>query len=78
MFICLGVVTIQQAKKGIAPQRKKTSKLDKYLCFVIYSHGNHGKLLFFHSYECQGIQIKNPFDQFFNLILDLGPLKVNI
>jgi hypothetical protein len=23
MFICLGVVTIQQAKKGIGPQRKK-------------------------------------------------------
>jgi hypothetical protein len=29
-----GAVTIQQAKKGIRPQRKK-SKLDKYLCFTI-------------------------------------------
>jgi hypothetical protein len=39
--------------------------------------GNHGKLLIFHSYECQGIQTKNPFDEIFNLSFDLEPLKVN-
>jgi hypothetical protein len=32
---------------------------------------------FFHSYECQGIQIKNPFDEILSLSFDLGPLKVN-
>jgi hypothetical protein len=31
---CMGVVTIQQAKKGVGLQRK-IAKLDKYLCFVI-------------------------------------------
>jgi hypothetical protein len=51
--------------------------LDKYLCFAIKSHGNHGKLLFFHSYECQGIQTKNPFNENFNLSFDLKPLKMN-
>jgi hypothetical protein len=48
----------------------------KYLCFT-KSLGNHVKLLFFHSYECQGIQTKNPFDKNFNLSFDLGSLKVN-
>jgi hypothetical protein len=31
----------------------------------------------FHSYECQGIQTKNPFDKKFNLNFDLNTLKVN-
>jgi hypothetical protein len=43
--------------------REKQSKFDKYLSFAIKSHGNHGKLLLFHSYECYGIQIKNSFDK---------------
>jgi hypothetical protein len=34
-------------------------------------------LLFFHSFECQGIQTKNPFDKISNLSFELGPLKVN-
>jgi hypothetical protein len=38
-------------------------ELEKYLCFTISNHGNHGKLLFFHSYECQGIQFKYSFDK---------------
>jgi len=58
----MGVITIQQAKKRHWIAQKK-SKLSKYLCFAIRSHGNHGKLLFFHSYEYQGIQIKNLFDE---------------
>jgi hypothetical protein len=29
--------------------KEKQSKLNKYLCFTIYSHGNGGKLLLFHS-----------------------------
>jgi len=33
--------------------------------------------LFFHSYECQGIQTKNSFDEILGLNFDLGPLKVN-
>jgi hypothetical protein len=33
--------------------------------------------LFFHSYECQWIQTKNPFDEILSLSFDLGPLKVN-
>jgi hypothetical protein len=53
-------ITIQQAKTGVIPQKRK-SKLNKNLCFSISSHGNHGKCLFFHSYECQGIQTKNSF-----------------
>jgi hypothetical protein len=35
------------------------------------------KLVFAHSYEYQGIQIKNPFDKILSLNFDLGPLKVN-
>jgi hypothetical protein len=33
--------------------------------------------LFFFSYECQGIQTKNPFDEILSLNFDLGPLKMN-
>jgi hypothetical protein len=32
-------------------------------------------VFFFHSYECQGIQTKNPFDEIFYFSFDLGPLK---
>jgi hypothetical protein len=31
----------------------------------------------FHSYECQRIQTKNPFDKILSLNFDLKPLKVN-
>ncbi len=34
-------------------------------------------MLFFHLYECQEIQIKNPFDKVLSLSFNLGPLKVN-
>jgi hypothetical protein len=40
-------------------------------------HGNHGKWVLFHSYECQGIQTKNPFDKILSLSFDLRPSKVN-
>ncbi len=63
--------------KKVSECKEKKSKLDKYLCFAIYSHGNHVKILVFHSYECEGIQTKNSFDEMFNLSFDLGPLKVN-
>jgi hypothetical protein len=33
--------------------------------------------LFFHSYECQGIQTKNSFDEILSVSFDLRPLKVN-
>jgi len=45
------------------------------LCHL--SHGNHGQLLFFYSYECQGIQTKNLFDEIVSLSFDLKPLKMN-
>jgi flagellar basal body-associated protein FliL len=32
---------------------------------------------FFHSFECQGVQTQNPFDEILILSFDLGPLKVN-
>jgi len=32
---------------------------------------------FSHSYECQRIQTKNPFDEIWSLSFDLGFLKVN-
>jgi hypothetical protein len=35
------------------------------------------QVLFFHSYECQGIQTKNPFDETLSLNFDLGLFKVN-
>jgi hypothetical protein len=57
--------------------KEKQSKLDKYLCFTIQNHGNHGKSLFLNSYECQGIQTKNSFDEILSLNFDLGLLKVN-
>ncbi len=41
--------------------------MEKYLCFTILNHGNHGKLLFFHSYKCQGIQSKYSFDKILSL-----------
>jgi hypothetical protein len=62
----MGIVTIPQAKKNF---KEKHSKLDKYLCFC---------KLFFHWYECQGIQTKNPFDTILSLSFDLGPLNMNI
>jgi hypothetical protein len=34
--------------------------------------------LFFHSYECQGIQIKILFEEILSISFDLGPLKVHI
>jgi hypothetical protein len=33
--------------------------------------------LFFYSYECQGIQTRNPFDEILTLSFDLRPLEVN-
>jgi len=30
-----------------------------------------------HSYECQNIQTKNPFDEILSLSFNLRPLKVN-
>jgi hypothetical protein len=62
----------------VSDRKKKWSKLEIYICYTISNHGNHGKLLFFHSYECQGIQTKNSFDESLNLSFDFGPLKVNI
>jgi hypothetical protein len=59
-----------EPKKAL-DRKEKQSKLDEYLCFAIYIHGNHGKLLFFHSYECQRIQTKNPFDDILSLSFDL-------
>jgi hypothetical protein len=35
------------------------------------------QVIIFHSYECQGIQTKNPFDEILSLSFELGPLKVN-
>jgi len=35
------------------------------------------KLVLSHSYECQGIQTKYPFDKILSLSFNLGPLKVN-
>jgi hypothetical protein len=35
------------------------------------------QVVVFHSYECQGIQTKNPFDKILSLSFNLGPLKVN-
>jgi hypothetical protein len=35
------------------------------------------ELFLFHSYECQGILIKNLFNKILSLSFDLGPLKMN-
>jgi hypothetical protein len=64
------------SQKNIRLQRN-LSKLEKYVCFVIQNHGNHGKLLLFHFYECQKIQNKNLFDEIFNFKFDLRSLKMN-
>jgi hypothetical protein len=40
--------------------------------FYHLNHGNHGKLFLSHSYECQEIQTKNPFNKF--LSFDLRPI----
>jgi hypothetical protein len=49
-----GAVTIKQVKKDVK-WALDTIKLEKYLCFAIENDGNDGKLVLFHSYECQGI-----------------------
>jgi hypothetical protein len=36
------------------------------------------QVFLFHSYECQGIQTKNPFNEILSLSFDLDSLKVNI
>ncbi len=48
-------------------------KLDIYLVFDIWNHGNHGTLFLFNTHECQETQIKNPFDPIlsFGLVKDL-------
>jgi hypothetical protein len=45
--------------------------------FCHLKYGSHGKLLIFLSYECQGIQTKNPFDEILSSSFDFGPLKMN-
>jgi hypothetical protein len=45
-------------------------KLENYLFISIWNHGNHAFFLF-NTYECQEIQIKNPFD----LISSFGLVK---
>ncbi len=42
-----------------------------YIYISIWNHGNHSKLFFHNTYECQETQIKNPCDQ----ILGLGLVK---
>jgi hypothetical protein len=37
----------------------------------------HGKFLLFHSYECQAIRTKNPFNKILSLSFNLRPLKDN-
>ncbi len=71
----MGVITIKQAKKGIE-RWKQPIKIGKYM-FYHLNHGNHSKLFFFQSHECQGIQTKNSFDKILSLSFNLGPLNVN-
>jgi hypothetical protein len=46
--------------------------LEIYLFISIWNHGNHATFFFFNTYECQEIQIENPFDPIsgFGLIKD--------
>jgi len=55
----LGVITIQWAKKDVK-LKTKLFKVTEIFMFC-QNHGNYGKLLLIHSYECQRIQIKNLF-----------------
>jgi hypothetical protein len=56
------------------------NKTNQNLKIVIFCHCKPclGKLLFVHSFECQRIQIKNPFGEILGLGFDLGHLKMNI
>jgi hypothetical protein len=66
------------SQKGHWTTKKKNQNwINIYLCFSISSHGNHGKLLLFPSYESQGIQTKNAFDEIVSLSFDSSPLKMN-
>jgi hypothetical protein len=67
---------IKRVKNNVKHQRK-IGKIGKIFIFTILNHINHGKLFLFHSYECEGIQTKNPFDKILNLSFNLGALKVN-
>jgi hypothetical protein len=53
----MGVVIIKQAKKDVK-WALKTIKNEIFFMVYHLNYDNHGKLVFLHSYECQGIQIK--------------------
>jgi len=45
---------------------EKTIKIGEIFMFYHLNHGNCGKLLYYHSYECQRIHTKNQFDEILN------------
>ncbi len=72
----VGVVAIKRAKKDVK-WALKIEKIEEIFMFYHLTPWQSWKLFLFHSYECQGIQTKNPFDKILSFNFDLGPLKVN-
>jgi len=62
----LGENTLKGATKSVGCQNYQ-KQLKTYLFTTIWDHGNQGMLFFYNTYECQEIQIKNPFDPILSL-----------
>jgi hypothetical protein len=51
--------------------QKLPEQIKDFFFLAIWKHGNHDNLFLYKKYECQEIQIKNPFDS----ILSFGLVK---
>jgi hypothetical protein len=73
---CKGVKTRNKEPKRVLDVKHYQSKPNIYLFITISNHNNHGKLVFFSSYECQGTYSKNSFDPILSFGFYLGCLKM--
>jgi hypothetical protein len=56
---------------------KKIVKIEEIFMFYYLKPWKSWQVVHFHSYECQRIQTKNPFDKILSVSFDLRPLKLN-
>jgi hypothetical protein len=83
--LCLMLHYIFSSSKCVTRNQKRHRMLDinnqnqMFIFFItIWNHNNHGKLIFFPSYECQRTSSKNSFDPILNFGFNLGHLKMYI
>jgi hypothetical protein len=61
----------------VLDHKEKIIKIGQIFMFCHLKPWQSWQVVAFHSYICQQIQTKNPFDESLSLNFDLGPLKVN-